>query len=41
MKERVELLEGKFEIESNVNAGTKIAIEVLLEDASKEEVNHG
>jgi two-component system sensor histidine kinase DegS len=41
MRERAELLEGKFEIESNVNAGTKIAIEVPLDDASKEEVNHG
>jgi two-component system sensor histidine kinase DegS len=41
MKERVELLEGKFEMESNVNAGTKIAIEVPLDDTSKEEVNHG
>ncbi|MCI3921360.1 sensor histidine kinase [Paenibacillus sp. TRM 82003] len=41
MKERVELLEGKFEIESNVNAGTKIAIEVPLDDATKEEGYHG
>jgi len=41
MRERVELLEGKFEIESNVNAGTKIAIEVPLDDGSKEEENHG
>lgn len=41
MKERVELLAGKFEIESNVNAGTKIAIEVPIDDASKEEGNHG
>ncbi|WP_274362496.1 sensor histidine kinase [Paenibacillus thermotolerans] len=28
MKERVQLLEGKFNLESNVNAGTKITIEV-------------
>jgi len=41
MRERVELLEGIFEIESNVNAGTKITIEVPLGDGTKEDVNHG
>jgi len=41
MQERVELLEGKFEIESNVNAGTKIAIEIPLDDGTKEDANHG
>jgi two-component system sensor histidine kinase DegS len=41
MRERVELLEGIFEIESNVNAGTKITIEVPMGDGTKEDVNHG
>lgn len=41
MKERVELLEGTFEIESNANAGTKIVIEVPSGDGQviKEDEN--
>jgi two-component system sensor histidine kinase DegS len=41
MKERVDLLEGKIDIESNGYAGTTIAIEVPLDEALKGEVNYG
>ncbi|WP_199616774.1 sensor histidine kinase [Paenibacillus alkalitolerans] len=40
MKERVELLEGNIEIESNVNAGTKITIEVPYGELQREDGNH-
>ena len=41
MRERVELLAGTFDIESNLNEGTKIVIEVPLDDTSKEDAKHG
>lgn len=40
MRERVQLLEGKFEIESNANEGTKIVIEVPFGELQREDGNH-
>lgn len=41
MRERVELLEGKFQIESSKQAGTRIVIEVPLDDRSREDERNG
>lgn len=40
MKERVELLEGTFEINSTKGAGTKVVIDVPINQTTKGEVNH-
>jgi two-component system, NarL family, sensor histidine kinase DegS len=40
MKERVKLLQGKFELESKANVGTKIAIELPLEELKGEDGLH-
>jgi two-component system, NarL family, sensor histidine kinase DegS len=42
MRERVELLQGKIEIESNVGQGTKIRIQVPIKSGSGKELGaHG